>query len=98
MAEAPETAASQQENDESAPKEADKPRWPRRIARTLRWRAHWLLPNTIPGTHAKVDRVYYKQRDVEANAESRVPEEEELRLAVMWGTELYGSRRSGGSI
>lgn len=60
------------------------------LIRKLWWRAHWLLPNTVPWPYGKGDRAHQDRRDCEANVASRVPDEEELRLPVIWGAELFG--------
>lgn len=60
------------------------------VIRKLWWRAHWLFPNALPGPYGKGDREYRERRDSEANAASRVPVEEELRVPVIWGAELFG--------
>lgn len=88
--EAPENSVQEQEDDEPAPQKAKQDRPHRGLVRKLWWRAHWLLPNTFPGPYGKDDRAYQERRDREANAASRVPEEEELRLPVIWGAELFG--------
>lgn len=66
------------------------------ILHKLRWRAHWLLPNTVPSPHEDSDRAYQESRDNEENGASRVPEDEELRLPVIWGTELFGPAEAEG--
>ncbi|MGE7086748.1 hypothetical protein [Achromobacter xylosoxidans] len=55
----------------------------------MKWRAHWLLPNIVPSPH-RYEEASSEQRDRESNETSRVPEEEELRLRVVWGIELFG--------
>ncbi len=56
----------------------------------LWWRVHCVFPNTLSSPFGSRDREYEKRRDAEVNAESRVPEEEELRIPVVWGAELFG--------
>lgn len=63
--------------------------WASRLIRKVRWRAHWLMPNTVPPPYGS-DKSYYEQRDRESNEESRVPNDEELCLRVVWGMELFG--------
>jgi len=63
--------------------------WASRLMRQLKWRAHWLLPNTVPPPFGN-EKGYYEQRDRESNETSRVSEDEELRLRVVWGIELFG--------
>ncbi len=63
--------------------------WHRRIARQARWRAHWLLPNILPPPY-RDETAYRDKRDRESNESSRTPEDEEVRLSVMWGMELFG--------
>lgn len=60
-----------------------------RLVRLLKWRAHWLLPNTVPPPYGS-KKADHEQRDRESNETSRVPEDEELRLRVVWGIELFG--------
>lgn len=55
----------------------------------LWWRAHWLLPNLIPSQYWS-DRDYERARDQNDNQRSRVPEEQQLRVHMVWGVELYG--------
>jgi hypothetical protein len=88
--EAPENSVQEQEDDAPAPQKARQDRRHRGLIRKLWWRAHWLLPNTVPGPYGQGDRAYKEKRDSEANTASRVPEEEELRLPVIWGAELFG--------
>lgn len=63
--------------------------WHRRLARQVRWRAHWLLPNILPPPY-RDETAYRAERERKSNEESRVPGDEELRLLVMWGMELFG--------
>lgn len=63
--------------------------WHQRIARQVRWRAHWLLPNILPPPY-RDETAYRNERERKSNEESRVPSDEELRLLVMWGMELFG--------
>lgn len=55
----------------------------------LWWRAHWLLPNLIPSQYGS-DRDYERERDQKDNIHSRVPEQQQLRVHIVWGVELYG--------
>ena len=61
----------------------------RRLVRQSWWRAHWLLPNIVP-PHYENESTYWDKRERESNEASRVPDDEELRLRVMWGLELFG--------
>lgn len=61
----------------------------KRLAHTIRWRAYWLLPNALPVPYRQ-DKSHRIQRDRESNEQSRVPVDEELRIQVIWGAELYG--------
>lgn len=88
--EAPENSVQEQELEGPAPEKAKQDRRRQGLIRTLWWRAHWLLPNAVPGPYGEDDRAYQERRDSEANAASRVPEEEELRLRIIWGAELFG--------
>lgn len=88
--EAPENSVQEQEKDEHAPQKAMQHRLHQELIRKLWWRAHWLLPNTVPWPYGKGDRAHQDRRDCEANVASRVPDEEELRLPVIWGAELFG--------
>jgi len=63
--------------------------WAARLIHQANWRAHWLLPNTVPPPH-EGDKAYYEARDRKSNEASGVPEDEELRLRVVWGIELFG--------
>lgn len=63
--------------------------WASRIAKQVKWRAHWLLPNTVPPPNGR-EKAYDEQRDRESNESSRVPEDEELSLCVVWGVEFFG--------
>lgn len=88
--EASENSVKEQKNDEPAPEKAKLDRRRQGILDKLWWRAHWLLPNTVPSPYGESDHAYQELQDCEENATSRVPEEEELRLPVIWGTELFG--------
>lgn len=61
----------------------------RRLVRQVWWRAHWLLPNILPPRYED-ETAYRDKRERESNEASRVPDDEELRLRVMWGMELFG--------
>lgn len=63
-----------------------------KLLRTCKWRLQWLFPNTFHPY--KGDRAYRAKRDLESNAASKVSEDEELRLRVIWVTELYGPAQS----
>lgn len=54
----------------------------------LRWRAHLLGPNFFPSpyTDLEFDSAY----DLESNVSSRVPEGETLKVAALWGIEVFG--------
>lgn len=88
--EASDSSKKEQINDEAAPEQTKLNRRRKGVIDKLWWRAHWLLPNTIPYPYGESDRSDQEKRDCEANATSCVPEEEELRLPVIWGTELFG--------
>lgn len=60
-----------------------------RLGRKLWWRAHWLLPNALPHPYGE-ETEYRVNHDKESNEASRVPYDEELRVRVMWGMELFG--------
>lgn len=57
--------------------------------REVIWRAHWLLPNLVPLPDRR-ETSHFEKRDRKLNEMSRVPEDEELRLRVVWGMELFG--------
>jgi len=57
--------------------------------RQVKWRAHWLLPNTVPPPYGG-EKAFYVRHDRESNEASRIPEDEQLRLSVVWGVELFG--------
>lgn len=88
--EAPVNSVKEQENDEPAPEKARQGRRQQDLVHKLWWRAHWLLPNTVPSPYWESERAFQERRDCEANAASRIPKEEELRFPVMWGIELFG--------
>lgn len=69
--------------------------WASRLIQNMRWRAHWLFPNSVPPPHGN-DKSYYEQRDQKDNETSRIPEDEELRLRVVWGIELFGPAEAEG--
>ncbi|UVH57195.1 hypothetical protein NWF24_30880 [Variovorax paradoxus] len=64
----------------------------KRLSRSLWWRTHWLLPNLLPSPGR--DREYQLKHDLEANQESRVPAEENLRLSAFWAMEIFGPTES----
>jgi len=83
------------ESESSAP-EDDLPKsvptrcgWLSRFIKNIRWRAYWRFPNVVSPPYG-VNKHNDEQRDRESNETSRVPEDEELRLRVVWGVELYG--------
>lgn len=59
-----------------------------KLVRKCKWRLHWLFPNTFDLNNS--DKAYFEKEDLESNAAAKVPEDEELRLRVIWVTELYG--------
>lgn len=55
----------------------------------LHWRAFWLLPQFVPHPYP-TDSAYWRDRDQKNNEQTRVPEDQELRVGMVWGVELYG--------
>lgn len=82
------TSATDEQVDDSRV-ESTPMRWYARLAKKLRWRIHALMPNVIPSPH-RDDRIYYEETDPLQNEATRVPVEEQVRLRVMWGAELFG--------
>jgi len=69
--------------------------WASRLIQNMRWRAYWRFPNSVLPPDGN-DKNYYEQRDQEDNETSRVPEDEELRLRLVWGVELFGPAEAEG--
>lgn len=82
----PESSAQEDTKTASPPPPAS---WASRLIRQAKWRAHWLMPNTVPPPHGG-EKAYHARRDRESNEASRIPEDEQLRLSVVWGVELFG--------
>lgn len=62
--------------------------WLRSPARKI-WRdAYWLLPNFIPHPYKEISQ-NRETRDRANNEESRIPEDESLRLEAIWGVEVF---------
>lgn len=61
----------------------------RRWKDKLVWRAFWLLPQLLPHPY-RTDRASWRNRDQKKNEQTRVPEDQELRVGMVWGVELYG--------
>ncbi|CAB3721740.1 hypothetical protein [Achromobacter piechaudii] len=74
--------------DESTVRVSPIKRWLHRVGYQIRWHAHWLFPNTIRGPGRR-PRLFgsFDDRD---NENTRVPEDEELRLRAIWAVELFG--------
>lgn len=64
------------------------------LIRTLRWRVYWLAPNLIR-IHNRDDE-FERKREKESNEAGRVPEEDELRVRVVWGVEVFGPNEIEG--
>ena len=58
--------------------------------RKLQWRLHLRFPNLFPYVHE--NRVFRRDRDAKENRLSKVPLDDELRQASVWGVELYGPK------
>ncbi len=61
----------------------------RKLLRLARWRLHWLAPNIIPSPFAD-ERSYYVEREARMNRETRLPPNERLETAALWGVEFFG--------
>ncbi|MDC7709625.1 hypothetical protein [Vogesella indigofera] len=64
------------------------------LIRKLRWRAYWLAPNLIR-IHNRDDD-YERKREKESNEAGRVPVEDELRIRMIWGVEVFGPNEIDG--
>ena len=74
---------------EQEPENREVETWLRRKFKALHWRVHATFPNVIKNPHLD-ERDYLKQRAVEKNQITRVPESEEVRNRAVWGVELFG--------
>jgi len=75
------------------PKEAEtSPTFFEKLVQKSKWRLQWLFPNTFNSYDG--EKAYFEKRDIESNAASKVSDNEELRLRVIWAAELYGPAES----
>lgn len=64
------------------------------LMRALRWRVYWLAPNLIRMRNR--DDEFERKREKESNEAGRAPEEDELRVRVIWGVEVFGPNEIEG--
>lgn len=62
----------------------------RHLLKELHTRVHFRFPNLVPDVPE--NKIFHKEKDAEENQESKVPLEEDLRQAAVWGVELYGPK------
>ena len=63
--------------------------WMKKIARKLHWYIHSTFPNITVSPHSD-DRLYFRESDQKNNVDTRVPSDEDLRVSVVWGVEIFG--------
>lgn len=56
----------------------------------MQWRLHFKFPHLIPDSLE--NRTFRKERDAKENLQAKIPLDEELRQACIWGVELYGPK------
>lgn len=76
------------QNDEQEA-EPNAPTWLGKKLKRIHWRIHATFPNTISSPYGS-DAEFFAQHDLEKNHETRLPEDEDIRVNVMWGIETFG--------